>query len=344
MKTLEVVLGIPVTGEKNIEAMTAAIGQHEAFTKVWSQSSGSGKAHIRRFFEEWWSLAEALMRATNTEISMTCSNGHDRIRKDAESYGLKVINFGEVDVRATSFPRDLALQLHDGPLLVSSEEKPLIGPKVSVSPYGQGGKALTRGKVVIVASDHHWENDLRQLRNIRKRGFKTVELPAAYEVSPLGRFSGNLVGGPQDHIDRTCGLLEDSTGRLHLIVTAGQQTCDYTDGGMKLVSPEETAARYKQLCDKADINLHFVPVTIPTSTGFVQLQNGKVIITGGDNSIYEVIVDIAGTKNVITTDTPVCYYPAFCRAGIRCMVNELPSWFLNRWRKPAQSTAVRPAL
>jgi hypothetical protein len=205
--------------------------------------------------------------------------------------------------------------------------------------YGQGGRVHVR-KVVALVCEQVVDNVNRaapgviatracDLTPLREAGLRIGMLPL--QVTREEAVNGKRGYGIHDHPDRTCGLLEDRQGNLHLVVDPilwsgyrGIRQAPKND-------PLQTLKRYRAVCGQLGITMH-VPskkLTVPMAVGFVQFADGRVLMSSGDSEVYRIVASIVGSENVILTRIPIVRYPVLCRAGIHCLVTELPSVLSN---------------
>jgi hypothetical protein len=79
-------------------------------------------------------------------------------------------------------------------------------------------------------------------------------------------------------------------------------------------------------CEEIEAEVH-VPrksLSVPLATAMVQFEDGRVLITGGDDEVLAAVADIVGSENIQTTDIPIVQYPIFGGAGLHCLITENP--------------------
>ena len=213
--------------------------------------------------------------------------------------------------------------------LTSSEKD---GFSLISSPFGEGGRVLHSGETMLV-SERVVEKDRHsrfvtdeEIREVSDLGINMARLP-----SPIG---GVVQGGEKnrffsnDHIDRVGALIADSKQQLHLIVDPRIYTAKWRKGGAipwEPAGPEETIIRLRSICDPLEIKVH-VPrsLSVPYSLNFIQFSDGKVLMTGGDDHVAELVSGLIGEENIYMTPVPIKYHPVWVYAGIRCMIADAP--------------------
>ena len=343
----KVTLGLPGFGFDLVHSnWWAPLGQETLYRSVKRPTLSSDVSGIqdavRKLILEYIAILEALHGAS---IDFQILIAHEKVIPDPiqaviVKFGLHVLPIPDIDIDDLMYPRDLALVLPNGKVLVDDELKTPLSvpstPEISLSMYGQGGRVHVR-KDVALACEQVVDNVNRaapgviatracDLTPLREAGLRIGMLPL--QVTREEAVNGKRGYGIHDHPDRTCGLLEDRQGNLHLVVDPVLWSGYRGISKDPRNNPTQTLRRYRAVCEQLRITMH-VPskLTVPMAVGFVQFQDGRVLMSSGDSAVYGVVSSIVGRENVILTRIPIRYYPVLCRAGIHCLVTELPSVF-----------------
>ncbi|MFH1749850.1 MAG: hypothetical protein ABH837_03100 [bacterium] len=295
---------------------------------------------------------------------------HPAILKRLHKEGFKFLHFPDsINYQSMRFPRDLALRLTDDKCLIDLDLKEslnietLPGKQIFWSPYGQGGRVHCRKKIFLIFERVFIARSCRSLQDIitKSMRFSAANLQdqttARHALESIGDLpfqhcrlfqksisrlvllpitvvfeetSSSRIYEIDDHVDRVSGLLEDGSGRLHLVVDPQIHSGWQGPDTKPEFGPEETIRKYRAACKQAKIEVHTPKISVPASIGFWQdPQSLKVLMTSGDDEVENTVSDIVGRENVFTTSVPIKQFPAQCRAGIRCLINELPPWFTD---------------
>lgn len=236
------------------------------------------------------------------------------------------------------YPRDFATVLPGLVLVNSNMVKVMVGQKegcrILSSPYGEGGRTLFCNNTMLVCERLVLED--RQSVDAEKNGaideIRKMDIRIGLLPPPLARsFSASEDDDKaffNDHLDRVACLIKGANGKLHLVVDPKLCTADWRSAQGTPWTPRlttETMQRVKQICEPLGIEVHSPKdMRIPYALNLIQFEDGRVLMTDGDESVAEVISEIVGGKNVFKTPTPIRFFPAWCYAGIRCLVNEAP--------------------
>lgn len=300
----------------------------------------------------FWEYVDIISCLKHMEVPFVVAEGpmhpemgefRDRLAKS----GVEQALFPEPYWKALGFPRDMCVRL-PGMTLVSGLEADLDAVKifqeeqefVDECNLAQGGRVLNRRDVVLAFRTMYGDPVAEGETNIKVRPAETSifeEWGARVGLFPNtaclvydGVDSGEKKKAFIDnHIDRTAGLLEDGDGNLHMVIDPKVVAWKDFERGQFLQN-RETIAEYRRVCDSLGVILH-VPksMAIPMSTGFVQFQDGRVLMTCGDDDVAEVVEGIVGSENLFQTTIPIKYFPARLEAGLRCLIGELPPWMLR---------------
>lgn len=228
----------------------------------------------------------------------------------------------------TRFPRDMAVALPDlGVLLVNPQlfrlaPEQRYGYQILPSEWGEGGRVLTAGRRMLVSAPPLRDRlpDCDTLDFLRSRGMQIAPFPQPIfkDLShPTGK--GDLFH--EAHIDRVAGLIQDSGGGYHLIVSPGYRTGPHDTPW----SAAESLSRLKENCQPAEMTVHQPEVSVPYGASVVQLPDGRVLASSGNGNVPELLQRLLGPDQVILTGGPLVHYPVFAQAGLHCLLTENPT-------------------
>ncbi|MEI6477603.1 MAG: hypothetical protein WCO52_01280 [bacterium] len=333
MNSLITVLGLPVLGNWSAECRLFVPLGHEAFCReiLHEDEDDSSNAPLGQL-EELLGLIDTLHRARQKPfLLLTHMNRFPGVVfKELYDSGVRQFPIRKLDRRAllSGFPRDLAVAVPETmTLLVSTRYRGRVKPRydgwrVIRSNWGEGGRIHVSGTTAVVAEREGPIFGRQDHRALREAGIeKIVTLPQGGAL--VEEHDGSKVYARIGHVDVFAGLCTANDGSLHLFLDPQYPSFD---------KDVRTAIREYALrmCEKADITLH-VPETdllVPYSPGFVQLHGGRVILTGGEPWLKDELVKLLGPMKVFCMKQPFKRIPCYLRAGIHCLVNELPGNFL----------------
>ena len=351
----QVVLGTPIFSNDPNSIFQMPLGQKDLAEPMRLQTRDPQELY-RLLALEYVAIMTGLVRM-RIGFQVALSHRHLIIRgllENITTSRVPTVDFPEDDLQASAYPRDFVTWIPGRLLLVPPYLKPQVkGVSVVKSPYAVGGRILQRQDVALVSEqfdpleDIHEDDHMgfslacQQVRTsgvypftaapiqpLKQAGLRVGLLPNAIVCGQLP--DGSTVYAPDDHPDRVCGLLEDRRGKLHLIVDPLVHSGFDDVYAPPRFLPQETLRRYQEVCEGLGITLH-VPVrlTIPASICFWQAPGSlKVLVTGGEIEVAGLVASIVGDENAFTTETPIAHLPAWCKAGIRCMIGEIPTWLL----------------
>lgn len=308
------------------------LGSAEAARAILADSNDESRFG-HRFEAEYRSVLDALLEAGMPfrVLNLHAATSELSTQLRADHYpGFRI----DVPQQGSTFlyPRDLMVYLrtHDIALTSPTWLKPGAGDRGGVSCWptcwSEGGRVLFSDETLIVF--RHPEKteapDQETLRRLRDRGLRVVEIPAGIFCS-LDQ-EGHLSGLFHDHhIDRAAGLVRGPDGTGHLLLGPGYRT-----GPLNApLDAEQSIAVVRRICETADIQVHGIPDTaLPYATSLVQSPEGTVVISGGNESVAEVLETILGANAVVPTALPITHFPVFASAGIHCLVTESPDFLL----------------
>lgn len=269
------------------------------------------------------------------------------------------INFPDIDILVQGFPRDLWTMLPNGTVMMDlswHRFQAMLNPHCHVvepawtekhgivdSIYGEGGRILVRRSLAIVfdkaempgletlnaLGEDRYELKPPPIWQLTDQALEVLELP---EVSAtfLDDQSHEMGFGADNHIDRFFSLIEDRQGALHLL--ADPLIWSGFQGQRKppKYNPDSTLRECRRRAIRAGIEFHRIKqIHHPLAMGIYQTADGRVVMSGGEPELREVIADLVGDDQVITSEEPLYRYGAWFYAGIRCLVNEAPDYFVD---------------
>lgn len=338
----KVFLGAPIFGNDPRLGYLAPQGQERLFWGIRKETNDPKKI-LYQLSMEYGAILSALMKmGIKFQVIMVYQWMMLPGMADFfEKVQIKISKFPELDSRVLAFPRDLAVTLPNGTVLVNSDlplsKKMKKYKSVIHSPLGEGGRIHIRGNKAIIPERLYPEKGFiidgiaSDIKPLQKSHLQIVVLPNALFSIDAGDFRAVGVK-PDDHQDRVSGLLEGKDGKLHLVVNPEIHSEGQSLARRVAIGSKDTLKIYGDLCQSAGIELH-VPdkITVPYSTGFWQAKNGKVLVTSGDDEIAGIVEKIIEKENVFYTHIPICYLPVWSKAGIRCLIGEFPGWVRDLW-------------
>ncbi|MFA5270588.1 MAG: hypothetical protein WC400_03215 [Patescibacteria group bacterium] len=338
-----IVLGLPAIGTDPTSPFWAPLACQAEFRRLRDELENDAQ-----FYAEFWQeYLSVLMALADMEIDFVVLGGKaldlmPHFRDMANLIIRQGFELVEVvpeldDIQYTRFPRDMAVKLSNGTCLVDADLtdwNPPPNSHIIKSMFGQGGRVHHRRDVllapdIISAPCYAEDYDLPQ-----QLGMRVGQLPHALNlVSEKSLIDGSIMTGTafDDHVDRSSGLLEDRNGHLHLIVDplvwSGYQGQYRTPG----LTVAKTLRNFRRVCRELDIEMH-VPsrLAVPLSVGFIQFEDGRVLMTSGDEEVAQIVTDIVGVANLFLTQVPLLRMPVISRAGLRCLIGEIPEVMIKK--------------
>lgn len=325
------VVGAPVFGTKMIFA--APVGEIDLYQSVQRRVKTKG-AICRELFLEYCAILQGLQemdvsfQVIKSLESMIVPGAYETL-----SSLVSLLDFPNLVSNAPSvvFPRDLAVCLEDRILLQADlqgkfrlPQSGMLGTKtVQFSPFGEGGMVMARKSTVCVVPEAYVK---------KKKGRVAVDPAVAFLGYAVSVFPNCVTYHNEekylkgymreDHLDRIGGLLEGSDGKLHFVMSEQANANFHT--AIRPPRAGSAVTAYREVCERAGIQLHVVPkLSIPASTCFYQALDGKVLMTCDDAPVARVVMDVVGSENTFFTKRPIECYPAWCQAGIRCLIGEI---------------------
>jgi len=279
---------------------------------------------------------DALITAGVGARVLNLDNGDRKMARWLRDRGLASLCFvAREPTRWHMYPRDLFVYVQTADvLLVHSELFRLRsshrrGCRIVHSGWAEGGRVLLEGDRLIVG--RHPEADrtprARAFDILRERGMRIVAIPRPLACR-LDRRNGRVVElTHDDHLDRSAALLRGGDGRCRLVLDPGYRTGPLTAP----LSVEDSIDLVRRACDRIEVEV-CVPerISVPYATSAVQLADGRVLVTGGDESCLEICAEVAGRENVVSTRVAMEAYPVYAAAALHCLVTELPEPLVSR--------------
>jgi hypothetical protein len=229
------------------------------------------------------------------------------------------------------FPRDIATKLPNGTILINKKFN--FPHPFTPDYYGEGGRIFIIDNTSFSTSHNNVEKVVYPLDSgyLRDRGLIPIQLPPAIQQTTVLEQDSwydegiNLVS----HVDTCYAVIQDKNGQLHVITSNRFDQKLNTNDHTKFDYDEVKEHIFTTL-ENAGIDLHVVNnLEIPCSLNMFQAPNGKVLMTSGEKELQQIIENILGEENVITTSVPIKYIPSTRFGGIRCMIGEVPKELLK---------------
>ena len=320
----------------------APAGQADLCRKILAETQDR-ETVIQKLREEYIAIAYSLV-AMGIEFRIIYAH-EELIDKQAQAACVKALNCRFIDFRqslfsssALVFPRDFCVTLPGKIVLVNSKVAVLKsnqkdGYTLISSPFGEGGRVLSVGKIIAVSERMIVEDgqsrfvEKNDLKKITAQGIKTLYFP-----TPLAKKIGTNMRGDcfftNDHLDRVGSLLLDQEGKYHLVIDPLIWTAQWKDKLSRIwlqEGPEKTRERLKRICEPLEIKVHQPKaLTIPYALNLIQFPDGRVLMTDGDEDVAELVGNIVGKNNLYITPISIRYHPVWVYAGIRCLVGDAP--------------------
>lgn len=219
------------------------------------------------------------------------------------------------------YPRDL-FQVFDDLVFSSAPiaASKLLGKKVPIreSLLGVGGKVLRSGRNIVLTSDLR---GMPEIEELEARGF-TID----FLTVPIARDMSTALTARMEvsrHIDMECNMVLGETGR---VVVANRDY--FTEYGGDVVD----------LADKYDADLHIIEdmreQTCSRAVNFIELPNGKVVMSANCPETKGKLIQSLGAENVLESNFDPGSYsfsqtaevqggdiPLYFHGGLRCMSN-----------------------
>lgn len=311
----------------------APLGQERRVQEILDSLS-SEMMQARTLREEYLCVVEALQEAGITFRILCLERGDPGVRKRLAGQGIHGLLLPVAQpVSWVRFPRDLFVMAEKvRALLVNSRLFQLrernTGYKILHSRWGEGGRVLLAGDRMLVSSvpDGRAEAEGKVLRHLRELGMRIAVLPNAIflELTPDGV---PVTLFHEGHLDRSASLIRGRDGGYYLL-------CDrsYTTGLLdRPFSPDRSIDELRRACEPVEVEVRLPRArTLPYATSVVQFEDGRVLVSGGDESVVETLADLVGQESLIVTRLAIRHYPAVAAAGLHCLVTEMPHPLLRK--------------
>ena len=335
-------LGAPIFDLDPNKKLQAPLGQLSLCKEVLAESRNLGFV-LRNLQVEYLAIIQTLFEMG---IAFRVVFAHQK-KIDMQVLGacisanIRMVDFGNNFFGpSVVYPRDFCVALpgvflfNQAVLNITTKQR--HGLSVLLSPFGEGGRVLPSKKMLLVCERIITKDTKNRpvqkedLLEIQKHGITTALFPSPlFGVVDLENSPDNCRVHSNDHIDRVGALLFDQKEELHLVLDPSIHTARWRSPGENppwdLAGPEETVERLKRVYDPLGIKIHRPrSQRVPYSLNLQQCPDGRVLMTGGDPDVAELIGQIVGDKNVFQTSTPVRYFPTWLFAGIRCLIGDAP--------------------
>ncbi len=332
-------VGEPLFGKKFRESYYAPVGQADLAFRILHEIQSECEA-LQKLREEYVAIVYALTEmGINFRIIYAHEDMIDQTSLGACIQGLncRLVGFPpEFVPPSVIYPRDFAT-VFPNIILVNSKVVELQvteakGHQIISSPYGEGGRVLSRRKTMLVGERLILEkgdstDPQKEIERIRALGIKVGIIPLLLaQVFSRSKKAEKLICN--DHLDRVGCLLEGKDGGLHLVVDPLICTADWQGGGGYPWIPRlpyDSIDLIKRRCESLEIKVHYPKkMQIPYSLNLVQFSDGRVLMTAGDDPVAETVANIVGEGKIHQTPIPIELFPVLCYAGIRCLVTRSP--------------------
>ncbi len=331
-----VVFGAPIFGNDPRLCFAAPLGQQHLHQAVRAETADFREIG-HRLAQEYGAILAALADMELPTLRVAWAQEElmqPGVRTGLDAVPQIFVRLPETDPRCVTSPRDLAVTLPDGTVLLDADlaDIPLPtgqgAPRVLRSPLGQGGRLLSRGRIALVPEwvmpEPTFQIHLPDIEPLTQAGLTAGILPNTVNFEIDGHLRGFV---PDDHLDRIAGRLEDPNGQLHLVVPPGFAAGPTNPDFAPRWTGSQALNRYRDVCQGLGIRVHVpTPLTVPGATGFWQAPDSRVLLTGGDDAVAEVVAGIVGSDHVVRTAIPIRYYPVWSKATIHCLIGELPAF------------------
>jgi hypothetical protein len=341
MEAAMYLVGEPIFDLDPREDFLAPLGQAELCLVVLQETQDAGRV-ARIMAEEYLAIIYAL-RQMDVDFRIVFAH-EEKIHKGvasccARELGCRFARFGEgFFPPSIVYPRDFCTII-PGTLLVNEYVQILKesnkGWKIVSHPYGEGGRSLVAGDIILLSEWVYPPNSnttrrvsLGEIEGIRQAGMRTAFFPppAGIRIKPSGLTSRVWFS---DHIDRVGTLLQGQSASLHLVMDPRCVLARIVDDRTRKwepMFPDEAFSWLRRLIVPLGVELHIPPLLkVPYSVNLLQVPDGRVLMTKGEEGgLLEVIQSIVGIQNVFETELPIRYIPTWLYAGIRCLIGDWP--------------------
>jgi hypothetical protein len=318
--------GIPYKGKSPI---IVPVEQSELARGVL-RNTPSKAAMTRTLRSEYQSMVEALLEMKINFQILNLQAGDKEIRRWLSERGCRGAEF---PLKKPSpwqlFPRDMfvyfeplkTILVHSGLFKLQKDRSHICD--IIHTELAEGGR--------VVFSDHHLvtgchpeglKKKNKIILRLQERGMKTTILPYPIFACLSREGDGRILSLYYEfHFDRSASLLKGRDGEYYLVLDPGYRTGSLMDP----LAVQKSVDLARKECERHGVHVR-VPrsFSTPYSTSAVQFDNGKVLVTGGDEEVLNTFADIVGSENLHVTDVPISAYPVFGAAGLHCLITENP--------------------
>jgi len=313
------------------------VGQADAYNRVWNQLVSKQQVE-RSLCREYWEIMVILNNmAIDYAVPLLRPKPQNRIflEKCQNNFGFQMVQSGIFPPQILAYPRNLCATIKSSKLILLNSrafkkpERLINGWNTVVSPYGDGGYVISKNATVIIGKmiTHDLDPIVTKIQKTRIGIFPSV---VNYEYSKSCDKPDIIYN---NHIDRVACLLKDPREKIHLVIDPQLVLASYSDKNTNdifLLEPYKALKLIKKTFEPIGIKVHWPKsIEIPCSLNLIQFEDGRVLMTGGEHSLREVVSSIVGTKNVFETRIPIEFLPVWKRAGIHCLLSEIPDSVLT---------------
>lgn len=320
---------------------SAPVGQVAACQEVLRETQDSSTV-IDKLREEYLAIVQSLKEmGVDFRIIYAHPDEVDEalLGTCIDHLGCRLVRFAQ-DYFPTSlaYPRDFATVL-PGVMLVNSQLTRVLSPQkagwsIFASPYGEGGRVLHQQQTALVSErlilkDGHSVKP--RVGKLRELGIRVGLLPPFISAEFLPSDRSSHWCSFNDHLDRVGSLIQGKDRGLHLVVDPQIHTADWKGRERHPpwvgLPPKKSLERIKRTCETFEIEVRCPRggrLRVPYSLNLEQFPDGRVLMTGGDDAVAEVVGEIVGEEDVFRTSIPIRFFPVWLYAGIRCLINQAP--------------------
>ena len=347
---MKYILGCPSFGRilEDLKEFYIPAGQ-TGLCRYILQKIKNDKECLMKIQKEYFAIFFALLEM-EIDFSIICHEAEKEYRQGIEGSLREIekefelgFEIGIVDlpdsfpVDIASYPKDIFTILErdvlvNSEIIIAKPENKNIH-RILFSLYGEGGRVLCSRNTILV-SEYLTLGKHRPLEKARIEDFSQMKINLGLfplPVSSIFSLSKESKLIPNDHLDRVSCLIEGKDKKLYLVVDPNIHTLKKDENKNWVVqNTEKSLEGIGIICQQLGIKLCYPEkMEVPYALNLFQFENGKILMTGGDDSTYHIIAEIVGEEMVTRTEVPIQLYPIFNNAGIGCLINKLPSTLLK---------------
>lgn len=338
-------VGEPILEYSRMDSFIAPMGQLPLCLGIYTHMPQE-KAVERMRLEYLSIIAAMLEMGLQFRIVYAHKNHIDRLALTVcMQMGCRLAGFSpDFFPAAIAYPRDFAVILPQcllvcpGIRLVNENKE---GWRLLQSPLGEGGMVLKAGNKVLVPMrlcNHEGKAQSRLISEADVAPIKSSGMDVEFMPNPAsGEFNGkgiSLRTSFSDHLDRASSLVQDRSGAVHLLIDHSLYTIrmiNEQSRTWKVIHPMETFELLKRRYQSFGIEVHRAPpANVPYGLNLLQVDDGRVLMTSGDPDLIDFVGSIVGNTKVVATEVPIIHFPIYKRAGIRCLVTEMPEIIMKK--------------